>query len=143
MYINRKTSDELIYLKNDLFIIPISYEVNNISPESDHSIHFGASEALMYNKGSKIWCLDLPEDYIVAKEPGGTIFHYQTLAKPSGERYMPLFTSYKEMTSIYGTAIQIGVIDYETAKSFCLEEGFYGVVVAPGVLNKIIPKEEL
>ena len=56
---------------------------------------------------------------------------------------MPLFTSYKEMTFIYGTAIQIGVIDYETAKSFCLKEGFYGVVVAPGVLNKIIPKEEL
>ena len=56
---------------------------------------------------------------------------------------MPLFTSYKEITSIYGTAIQIGVIDYETAKSFCLKEGFYGVVVAPGVLNKIIPKEEL
>ena len=45
------------------------------------------------------------------------------------------------MTSIFGNNIRVGVISYETAKEFCLNEGFKGVVV--GVLNKIIPKEEL
>ena len=68
--------------------------------------------------------------------------HYQTIANPSGKRYMPLFTSYTIMTSIFGNNIRIGVICYETAKEFCLNEGFEGIVVAPGILNKIITKEE-
>ena len=69
--------------------------------------------------------------------------HYQTLRKPSGERYMPLFTSYNSMTSIFGSKIQVGVISFETAKKFCIDEGIEGIVVAPGILNKIISKEEL
>ena len=53
---------------------------------------------------------------------------------------MPLFTSYNVMTSIFGTKL-IVIISFETAKEFCLNEGFKGIVVAPGVLNKIISKE--
>ena len=56
---------------------------------------------------------------------------------------MPLFTSYKVMTSIFGNKLRVGIISFETAKEFCLNEGFKGIVEAPDVLNKIISKEEL
>ncbi len=56
---------------------------------------------------------------------------------------MPLFTSYKVITSIFGNKLRVGIIIFETAKESCLNEGFKGIVFAPGVLNKIISKEEL
>ena len=56
---------------------------------------------------------------------------------------MPLVTSYKVMTSIFGNKLRVGIIIFETAKESCLNEGFKGIVFAPGVLNKIISKEEL
>ena len=144
MNINRKTEKDALDIKNDLFIIPMEYknEINK-SHEFDAGIHFSEIEASMYAKGSKIWCLELPENFSIAKEGGNSPMHYQTIAKPSGERYMPLFTSYKVMTSIFGSEYRVGVISFETAKKFCLDEGFEGIVVAPGILNKIISKEEL
>ena len=144
MNINRKTEIDALDVENDLFIIPIEYEDKmNKSPEFDDSIHFSQTEANMYANGSKIWCLELPENYSLAKEAGKSLMHYQTIASPNGERYMPLFTSYKVMTSIFGNKLRVGIISFETAKEFCLNEGFKGVVVAPGTLNKIISKEEL
>ena len=144
MNINCKIEKEDIDIKNDLFIIPIEFEDNlNKPPEFDTSIHFSQTEVDMYKNGSKIWCLDLPENFSLAKEAGNSPMHYQTIAKPTKERYMPLFTSYKVMTSIFGNKIRVGVISFETAKDFCLKEGFEGIVVAPGVLNKILSKEEL
>ena len=144
MDINCKTEKETIDTKNDLFITPIEYEENlNKSPEFDTGLHFSQTEANMYKNGSKIWCLELPENFSLAKEAGNSPMHYQTIAKPTGERYMPLFTSYKVLTSIFGSKLRVGVISFETAKDFCLKEGFEGIVVAPGVLNKIISKEEL
>ena len=113
------------------------------SPELDTCLHFSQTEANMYKNGSKIWCFELPNNFSLAKEAGNSPMHYQTIASPTGERYMPLFTSYKVMTSIFGDKYRVGVISFETAKEFCLKEGFKGVVVAPGVLNEIISKEEL
>ena len=144
MDINSKTEKDDLDTKNDLFIIPIEYEDKlNESPENDTSLHFSQTEVNMYKNGSKIWCLELPDNFSLAKEASNSIMHYQTIAKPTGERYMPLFTSYKVMTSIYGSKIRVGVISFQTAKEFCLNEGFEGIVVAPGSLNKIISKEEL
>jgi len=144
MEINCKAENDDLDTKNDLFIIPIVYEdVLNKSPEFDMSLHFSQTEGNMYKNGSKIWCLDLPKNFSLAKEAGKSLMHYQTIVKPSGERYMPLFTSYTVMTSIFGSKLRVGVISFETTKEFCLKEGFQGVVVAPGVLNKIISKEEL
>ena len=144
MNINRKTEKDDLDIKNDLFIIPIEYEDElNKSPKSDMYLHFSKTEGEMYNKGSKIWCHELPENFSFAKEIRNSPIHYQTIANPSGERYMPLFNSYNIMTSIYGKNLKVGIISYETAKEFCLKEGFKGIVVAPGNLNKIIPKEEL
>ena len=144
MNINRKTEKDDLDIKNDLFIIPIEYEDElNKSPKSDTYLHFSKTEEEMYNNGSKIWCLELPENFSFEKEIRNSPIHYQTIANPSGERYMPLFNSYNIMTSIYGNNLKVGVISYETAKEFCLKEGFKGIVVAPGDLNKIIPKEEL
>ena len=144
MKINRKEDNNIIDAKNDLFIIPIEFEDKlNKPPEYDATLHFSNTEKNMYENGTKIWCLELPENFSLAKEANNSLMHYQTIANPSGDRYMPLFTSFKTMTSIFGNNIRVGVISYETAKEFCLNEGFKGVVVAPGVLNKIIPKEEL
>ena len=145
MEINCKKENDNLDTKNDLFIIPIEYESDhNKPPESDTCLHFAETEATMYKNGSKIWCLELPKNFTLAKEASKSLMHYQTIASPAGDRYMALFTSYKSMTSIFGSKIQrIGVISYETAKEFCLNEGFSGIVVAPGVLNKIIPKEEI
>ena len=144
MNINCKTEKDDLDIKNDLFIIPIEYEDQlNKTPKSDNYLHFSKTEGEMYKNGSKICCLDIPEYFEFAKEVHNSPMHYQTIANPSGGRYIPLFTSYKVMTSIYGNNLKVGIISYETAKQFCLNEGFNGVVVAPGVLNKIIPKEEL
>ena len=144
MKINRKSESDNIDEKNDLFIIPIEFEDSlNKPPENDTSLHFSLKEKNLYENGSKIWCIDLPENFSLSTKINNSLMLYQTLAKPSGERYMPLFTSYKTMRSIFGSNIRVGVICYETAKEFCLNEGFEGIVVAPGVLNKIISKEEL
>ena len=144
MNINCKAEKDDLDIKNDLFIIPIEYEDKLNKPtESDTNLHFSKTEGDMYKNGSKIWCLDLPKDFSLAKEAHNSPMHYQTIANPSGERYMPLFTSYTVMTSIYGSKLRVGVISFETAKDFCLNEGFKGIVVAPGVLNQIITKEEL
>ena len=143
MSINCKAENDDIDIKNDLFIIPIEYEDQLNNPKSDNYLHFSKTEGEMYNNGSKIDCPDLPKNFELAKEIRNSPMHYQTIANPSGDRYMPLFTSYKVMTSIFGSNYKVGIISYETAKEFCLKEGFKGVVVAPVVLNKIIPKEEL
>ena len=144
MKINRKSENDNLDEKTDLFIIPIEFENRlNKPPENDTSLHFSLKEKTLYENGSKIWCLDLPENFILSKEINNSLMHYQTIANPSGKRYMPLFTSYTIMTSIFGNNIRVGVICYETAKEFCLNEGFEGIVVAPGILNKIITKEEL
>ena len=144
MNINCKTEKDDLDTKNDLFIIPMEYQEElNKSPELDTSLHFSQTEANMYKNGSKIWCFELPNNFSLAKEAGNSPMHYQTITSPTGERYMPLFTSYKVMTSIFGDKYRVGVISFETAKEFCLKEGFKGVVVAPGVLNEIISKEEL
>ena len=144
MNINHKSEKDELDIINDLFIIPIGYENNLDEPtECDNYLHFADIEANMYKNGSKIWCLELPETFSIAEKAGNSLIHYQTLRKPSGERYMPLFTSYNSMTSIFGSKIQVGVISFETAKKFCIDEGFEGIVVAPGILNKIISKEEL
>ena len=142
--INRKNENDELDIKNDLFIIPMAYEneINQVQ-EFDDSIHFSTKEASMYKNGSKIWCIDLPDNFSISTTQGNSPMHYQTIAKPTGERYMPLFTSYTIMSSIFGNKYRVGVICYETAKQFCLNEGFEGIVVAPGTLNKIIPKEEL
>ena len=144
MNINCKIEKDALDTQNDLFIIPMEYEDKlNKSPELDTSLHFSQTEAIMYKNGSKIWCFELPNNFSLAEEAGNSPMHYQTIASPTGDRYMPLFTSYKVMTSIFGNKYRVGVISFETAKEFCLKEGFKGVVVAPGVLDKIIPKEEL
>ena len=144
MKINCKAENDKLDEKKDLFIIPIEFENSlNKPPVNDTSLHFSQNEKNMYENGTKIWCLELPENFSLATEINSSLMHYQTIAKPTGERYMPLFTSYKTMTSIFGNNIRVGAICYETAKEFCLNEGFEGIVVAPGVLNKIISKEEL
>ena len=144
MKINSKSENDNIDEKNDLFIIPIEFKDSlNKNLENDTSLHFSLKEKNLYENGSKIWCIDLPENFFLSTKINNSLMHYQTIAKPSGERYMPLFTSYKIMTSIFGNNIRVGAICYETAKEFCLNEGFEGIVVAPGILNKIISKEEL
>ena len=144
MKINRKSESDNIDEKNDLFIIPIEFEDSLNKPlENDTSLHFSLKEKNLYENGSKIWCIDLPENFSLSTKINNSLMHYQTIEKPNGERYMPLFNSYNIMTSIYGKNLKVGIISYETAKEFCLKEGFKGIVVAPGNLNKIIPKEEL
>ena len=61
-------------------------------------------------------CLELPKNFSLAKETNNSLMHYQTIASPTGERYIPLFTSYVSMTSIFGNKIKVGVISYETGK---------------------------
>ena len=74
MNINRKTEKDEIDTKNDLFIIPIEYEDKlNKSPEFDASVHFSQNEVNMYENGSKIWCLELPECFSLAKEVGNSL----------------------------------------------------------------------
>ena len=69
--------------------------------------------------------------------------HYQTLKAPDGKRFIPLFTSYNQITAIFGNNIRIGVICYETAKKFVLTENLDGIVVSPGSRDTIIKREDL
>ena len=108
MEINRKNENDDLDTKNDLFIIPIEYEdkLDKSQEEDDNHIHFAQTEVNMYKNGSKIWCLDLPKNFSLATEAGKSIMHYQTLKNPQGERYMPLFTSYSVMISIFGSKLR-------------------------------------
>ena len=131
-------------VKTSLFLIPVAFEGETEFPdEPDHELHFGIRESQMVQIGAKLACSDLPEGLIPAKAARSEVMHYHTLVAPDGKKYMPLFTSYSQMTSIFGNNIRIGVICFETAKEFVLKENLSGIVVSPGSRNTIIPKANL
>ena len=131
-------------VKTSLFLIPVSFEGEEAFPdEPDKELHFGIRESQMAQIGSKLACSDLPEDFVPAKAARSGMMHYHTLAAPDGKKFMPLFTSYTQMTAIFGISIRTGVICYETAKEFVLKENLSGIVISPGSRNTIISAEDL
>ena len=127
-----------------LFLIPVNFgDKQEKLTEPDYSLHFGAKESEMLQQGSKVLCADLPAQFKPAETASSELLHYQTIMSRNGLRYMPLFDSYKTMVEIFGTNIRVGVICYETARSFVFKEKLAGIVVSPGGSNTIISAEKL
>jgi hypothetical protein len=59
----------------------------------------------------------------------------------TGLEYIPLFVSYQSMFAIFGQNIHVGLISFADAKDFAKE--CEGIVLGPGVFNKIFTKEML
>lgn len=129
-----------IHVKNDLFLIPVCYDGDDeVLSAPDHELHFSAREAQMAVAGASLFALGMPEEFAPATTSRGRM-HYQTIMGPDGKRFMPLFISYDSMVNIFGKNIRIGVICFDTAMEFCRTDNYAGVVVAPGDVNRIIPK---
>lgn len=136
--------DDKQSISTSLFLIPVAFEGEEEYPEKpDHELHFGVYEAQMAQFGSKLNCNDLPDSFTPARTARKSVMHYQTLQAPDGKRYIPLFTSYKHIQSIFGGNIRLGVICFETAKKFVLKESLDGIVVSPGSKDAIIPRKDL
>lgn len=142
--LKRELGTEGIQLDDYLFIIPVAYEGEPEYQENpDHELHFGEREAVMYDEHPSLSCSDLPEAFVPAAAVRSRIMHYQTLQEPDGERYIPLFTSYEALKSVFGDKTRIGVICYETAREFVLKEGLDGIVVSPVTRDTVIPARDL
>ncbi len=136
-------------LRNGLFLCPVFLDgdpcdANGIPlPLStpDSALHFTEHAARMSDAGAKLICLDqLPDTLSPAKKAAG-ILHFRKLTAPNGSDYIPLFLHYQVMTGIFGSSIRIGVVSFADARQLCLDEsGLAGIVVAPGHLNRILPR---
>lgn len=140
----RTVKNTEIDIRTSLFLIPVAFEDDTGLPaEPDHELHFGVHEAQMAQIGSRLACDDLPQYYTHARTSKSRIMHYQTLKNPDGKRYIPLFSSYDHIKSIFGNNNRLGVICFETATELVLKENLDGIVVSPGSQNIIISRKEL
>lgn len=142
---NISLNDQTINLGAMLFLIPVEFGEAPVKLEKpDFELHFNEHDAKMYKQDAMLFCSDLPKSFVPAKVPNAQLMHYQTLmSQHDGQRYMPLFTSYKIMTSIYGENIRVGEISFATARKFVVSEKLDGIVFSPGLVNKVITAEEL
>lgn len=140
-------------LQNGLFLCPVYYDgdpcdANSIPlplREPDHALHFTENAAKMNAAGAKLFCLDtLPAVLRPASEPVGGVMHFRKITAPDGKDFLPLFLHYQAMAGIFGSSIRIGVVSFADVRQFCIDEcDIAGIVVGPGSLNKILPREIL
>lgn len=140
-------------LMNNLFLCPGYYkedpcDANGIPlplNEPDLSLHFTKNAARMYKNGTKLICLDqLPAGCQPATQAVGSIMHFRKITSPDRRDYIPLFLHFQTMTGIFGKNIHIGVVCFDDVRQLCMEEmSIAGIVIAPGNINKIIPREML
>ena len=140
-------------MSKDLFLCPIHYEADpcddtgNPLPLTydDREIHFTANATALFNAGSRIYMSDvIPSALAPAATANNGIIHFRTIKSPDGAFYIPLFTSYHSMVEIFGYRIHVGVVTYDDARNFCLNESdLAGIVFGPGQANKIMPRQTL
>lgn len=132
-------------IRKAVFIVPFGYEVNEELTEPDYCLHGGPAEAALLNSDGVFVVRDLPVDKFHTTQDrsavAGKIMHYQTIMSPDGKRYFPLFDSYNAATRIYGENIRFTMVCYETARKMAISENLEGIVLCPGTVNQIIPKE--
>ncbi len=130
-----------------VFIVPFGYEVNEKLTQPDYCLHGGIKEAALLNGGGVFVACDLPFDKFHTTQDQsaveGKTMHYQTVMSLDGKRYFPLFDSYRAAVHIYGENVRLAMVCYETAKEMALSEGLEGIVLCPGTISQIIPKEAL
>lgn len=130
-----------IDMKKDLYLIPVIFDgedASTVLSEPDYELHYFPGAAKMFSEGSRINCTDLiPANFRNAGKARSEVMHARLLLnKQTGKQYVPLFLSYETLTSMINT-IHVGVISFAEAKK--LAEECAGVVIGPGVVNKIIP----
>ena len=146
-----------IDLEHDLFIVPVSSDSWDTAPgERDTALHFFSKAGRMYLDGAYLWgSEDMPGEFVPYEGEEGHELHIQCLKNPAGEQYVPLFTSFDAMFHFLGTDIHVGVASFEEAAAMAHTQiadvvdgqqvivDCSGIVIAPGILNTIIPLDQL
>lgn len=128
-------------VQKDVFLIPFGYSGEGPLTAPDTSIHCTGISGVRIMEGARILALDgVPEGYAFYQGTAGTM-HFQTIMPPTGQRYMPLFTRFDHMFHVYGRNIRVAAITLDDTRKFMNECD--GVVIAPGSLNRVIPREQL
>ena len=140
-------------LRSGLFLCPVFYDGDPCGANGmplpldapDRALHFTEHAAKMQASGSALICLDkLPAALAPAREAVGGIMHFRKLTAPDGRDFLPLFLHYQAMTGIFGQNIRFGVVSFADVRERCIrEQDIAGIVVGPGSLNKILPRELL
>ena len=143
------TQKATIDLKSGVFLAPISYEgeVGGLS-EPDKEIHVWTKVGEMLRNGKKLQLIGaVPDGYHFAQKADGRLMHIRLLKDSYNKEWIPLFIDFGTMFQIFGNNIHVACISYEDAKEQCLLEVnkdiCAGIVVAPGMVNQLITREEL
>ena len=156
--IAEETVNAVLVLDEDLFLVPIIFEgeEDGYLDAPDPMLHYFPVAAEMKLNGAHLWGEeDMPEGYAPAEEADDRMMHIWTIQNANGEMYVPLFISFEGLFSIFGENVHVGVISYEEAAEMAMTEVVdevdgvtvtqqcAGIVLAPGVINDIIPLEQL
>lgn len=135
----------------DLFLCPVEFDgiksalLKRLNVR-DYKLHFTPRSAAMSVNGADIYLLDsLPEKYAPAKAANKNVMRFRTIKNPNnGQEYIPLFISYQSMIQVFGENIAVGVVSFMDIMPEAADEAqISGIVVGPGIINKIMSKKEL
>lgn len=149
-----------IDLNSDLFLAPVLFddETEEALTAPDTQLHFFPVAGRMWQAGSaRLWgSTDMPEGYAPATESVGRFMHVRCLQAPTGDQYLPLFTSFDALFYYFGQNIRVGVLSYADAVALAADTQVAverdgqsvvlpcaGIVIAPGILNQIIPADQM
>ncbi len=135
-------------INNAIFLIPVLFDnedENTVLDAPDYNLHVMPKAVLSIKEGHPVMVKDLEDfpEYKPQTKPGeGQNIHLRMLKNgATGLEYIPLFVSYQSMFAIFGQNIHVGLISFADAKDFVKECN--GIVLGPGVYNKIFTKEML
>ena len=149
--------DRTIDLEHDLFLVPVGSDSWDTAPgEQDTALHFFPEAGRMIQDGAYLWGSEsMPEGFAPYAGEERHVLHIQCIKNPAGEQYVPLFTSFDALFYFLGTDIHVGVASFQDAAAMAHTQvadvvdgqqvivDCSGIVVAPGILNTIIPLEQL
>lgn len=155
--IAEETKDAIDF-ETDLFLVPINYtgEAPGALDAPDTALHYFPLAAEMTMNGAWLWgAADMPEGYAPATEGRNETMHVWCLKAPDGTQYIPLFVSFESLFHFYGRNVHVAVISFSEAAAMtgtpitdmvdgeAVELPCAGIVVAPGILDRIIPTADL
>ena len=145
---NKETEKRDSSFNNAVFLIPVLFDNeddNTVLDAPDYNLHVMPKAALAIEEGHPVMIKDSDDfpDYKPQTKPGEQQnIHLRMLKNgATGLEYIPLFVSYQSMFAIFGQNIHVGLISFADAKDFAKE--CEGIVLGPGVFNKIFTKEML
>ncbi len=126
------------------YLIPCVLNDEKGFSKPDYGLHFTEYDTpLLKQPWRRMWN-DLPDYFYPCNGTDTNTIHYAKIIHPvSHKQLIPLFTSYRIMTMMFGNNYRVAALSLKNAKQLCLMDNAEGIIIEPGPRGKVISFEEI